>query len=59
MPEANKIKKDEMMVDIDTSGPEAEVSLPEENIEQVATDRKSRNRKSRNNRTRKSRNKRR
>ncbi len=25
MPEANKKKKDEMMVDIDTSGPEAEV----------------------------------
>ena len=27
MPEANKITKDEQMVDIDTSGPETEVSL--------------------------------
>ena len=43
MPEANKIKKDEMMVDIDTSGPEAEVSLPEENIEQVATEKETTN----------------
>ena len=37
MPEANKIKKDEMKLDIDTSGPEAKGSLKEENIEQVAT----------------------
>ena len=36
MPEANKIKKDEMMVDIDTSGPETEVSLPEEEIKETA-----------------------
>jgi hypothetical protein len=33
MPEANKITKDEQMVDIDTSGPETEVSLPEETVE--------------------------
>ena len=32
-----------MMVDIDTSGPEAEVSLPEENIEQVATEKETTN----------------
>jgi hypothetical protein len=43
MPESNKIKQDEMMVDIDTSGPEAEVSLPEENIEQVATEKETTN----------------
>ena len=30
MPEENKIKHDEPMVDIDTSGPETEVDLPEE-----------------------------
>ena len=36
MPEANKIKKDEMMVDIDTSGPETEVSLPEEEVKETA-----------------------
>jgi len=36
MPEANKIKKDEMMVDIDTSGPETEVSLPEETVKETA-----------------------
>jgi len=36
MPEANKIKKDEMMVDIDTSGPETEVSLPEEVVKETA-----------------------
>jgi hypothetical protein len=35
MPEANKITKDEQMVDIDTSGPETEVSLPEETVEKV------------------------
>ena len=28
MPEANKIKQDEVMVDLDTSGPETEVNLP-------------------------------
>jgi len=38
MPEANKIKKDEMMVDIDTSGPETEVNLPEENVNEVITE---------------------
>ena len=36
MPEANKIKKDEVMVDLDTSGPETEVSLPEEETKEVA-----------------------
>ena len=35
MPEANKIKKDEVMVDLDTSGPETEVSLPEEETKEV------------------------
>jgi hypothetical protein len=35
MPEANKIKKDEMMVDIDTSGPETEVTLPEEIVNET------------------------
>jgi hypothetical protein len=35
MPEANKIKKDEVMVDLDTSGPDTEVSLPEDNVEEV------------------------
>ena len=43
MPEANKIKKDEMMVDIDTSGPEAEVNLPEETINEVATEKETTN----------------
>jgi hypothetical protein len=38
MPEANKIKQDEMMVDIDTSGPETEVNLPEENVNEVTTE---------------------
>ena len=38
MPEANKIKKEEPMVDIDTSGPETEVNLTEENINQVPTE---------------------
>jgi hypothetical protein len=41
MPEANKIKKDEMMVDIDTSGPETEVNLPEENVNEVETEKES------------------
>ncbi len=36
MPEANKIKKDEVMVDLDTSGPDTEVSLPEEETKEVA-----------------------
>ena len=36
MPEANKIKKDEVMVDLDTSGPDTEVSLPEDNVEEKA-----------------------
>ena len=36
MPEANKIKKDEVMVDLDTSGPETEVNLPEEVTKEVA-----------------------
>ena len=36
MPEANKITKDEQMVDIDTSGPETEVSLPEETVKETA-----------------------
>ena len=35
MPEANKIKHDEPMVDIDTSGPETEVNLPEENVNEI------------------------
>ena len=35
MPEANKIKKEEPMVDIDTSGPETEVNLPEETVNKV------------------------
>jgi len=36
MPEENKIKKDEQMVDIDTSGPETEVNLPEEPVQETA-----------------------
>jgi hypothetical protein len=36
MPEANKIKKDEVMVDLDTSGPDTEVNLPEEETKEVA-----------------------
>ena len=35
MPEANKIKKDDAKVDIDTSGPEYDVTLPEEKKEEV------------------------
>ena len=35
MPEANKIKQDEVMVDIDTSGPETEVTLPEETVQET------------------------
>ena len=36
MPEENKIKKDEVMVDLDTSGPDTEVSLPEETVQETA-----------------------
>ena len=36
MPETNKIKKDEVMVDLDTSGPETEVNVPEEETKEVA-----------------------
>jgi len=43
MPEANKIKHDEPMVDIDTSGPETEVDLPEENIKQVPIEKENTN----------------
>jgi len=35
MPEANKIKKEEEKVDIDTSGPEVDVIVPEEKAEEV------------------------
>jgi len=35
MPEGNKIKKDDTKVDIDTSGPEFDVTLPEEKKEEV------------------------
>ena len=35
MPEANKIKKEDLKVDLDTSGPEVDVSLPEEKKEEV------------------------
>ena len=38
MPEANKIKHDEPMVDIDTSGPETEVNLPEEVVNKVESE---------------------
>ena len=41
MPEANKIKQDEMMVDIDTSGPETEVTLPDENVNEVQTEKRN------------------
>ena len=41
MPEANKIKQDEMMVDIDTSGPETEVTLPNENVNEVQTEKET------------------
>ena len=43
MPEANKIKKDDMMVDIDTSGPEAEVNLPEEETKEIITEKETTN----------------
>ena len=35
MPEENKIKKDAEQVDIDTSGPEVDVTLPEEKKEEI------------------------
>jgi len=35
MPEENKIKKENPKVDLDTSGPEVEVTLPEEKTEEV------------------------
>jgi len=35
MPEANKIKKEDLKVDLDTSGPEVDVDLPEEKEEKV------------------------
>ena len=35
MPEANKIKKEEVKVDLDTSGPEVDIDLPEEKEEKV------------------------
>ena len=35
MPEENKIKKDDAQVDLDTSGPEYDVTLPEEKKEDV------------------------
>ena len=36
MPEENKIKKEDPKVDIDTSGPEVDVVVPEEKVEEVA-----------------------
>ena len=33
MPEENKIKKEDPKVDLDTSGPEVDVTLPEEKVE--------------------------
>ena len=35
MPEENKIKKEDPKVDLDTSGPEVDVNLPEEKTEEV------------------------
>jgi len=35
MPEENKIKKEDVKVDLDTSGPEVDVNLPEDKEEQV------------------------
>ena len=35
MPEANKIKKEDPKVEIDTSGPEVDVVVPEEKTEEV------------------------
>ena len=42
MPEENKIKKENPKVDLDTSGPEVDVVLPEEKTEEVV---ETRNRK--------------
>ena len=35
MPEANKIKQEDPKVDLDTSGPEVDVVVPEEKAEEV------------------------
>ena len=35
MPEDNKIKKPDPQIDLDTSGPEVDVALPEEKKEEV------------------------
>ena len=35
MPEENKIKKEDPKVDLDTSGPEVDVTIPEEKAEEV------------------------
>ena len=35
MPEENKIKKEDPKVDLDTSGPEVDVEVPEEKTEEV------------------------
>ena len=35
MPENNPIKKEDPNVEIDTSGPEVDVALPEEKVEEV------------------------
>ena len=37
MPEENKIKKEDPKVDLDTSGPEVDVAIPEEKTEEVET----------------------
>ena len=33
MPEENKIKKEDLKVDLDTSGPEVDVTIPDEKTE--------------------------
>jgi len=38
MPEENKIKKEDPKVDLDTSGPEVDVTIPEEKKEEVVED---------------------
>ena len=35
MPEENKIKKEDPKVDLDTSGPEVDVAIPEEKTEEI------------------------
>ena len=51
MPEENKIKKDDPQVDIDTSGPDVDINLPEEKQEEtggianIQVDEKQRNKK--------------